>query len=286
MDETERRQALAAFLRTRRARLQPADVGLPARNRRRTPGLRREEVAELANIGTSWYTLLEQGQDIHPSQQVLESLAQALRLTPAEQQHLFLLARQELLAKGAAGEEQVTPALQRVVDALDPHPAFVIGRRWDVLAWNRAAGLLFQFHEPCPPHSRNVVWRFFRREARTLDLHWEKQARNLVAQFRADYARYPGDASFHIVIEDLQRLSPQFRQWWEQQDVRGLPDGPRAMQHPTLGMLEFDHVTFQTSITPDLRVKVYAASPATVSKLEQVLSASSSGNTSLSAGEA
>src|ERR1700737_3737183 len=124
MDEIERRQALAAFLRTRRARLQPADVGLPARNRRRTPGLRREEVAELANIGVSWYTLLEQGHDVHPSRQVLESLSQALRLTLAEEQHLFLLAYQEQPAKMVMEEEQVTPALQRVVDALNPHPAF------------------------------------------------------------------------------------------------------------------------------------------------------------------
>ena len=276
MDELERRQALAAFLRTRRARLQPADVGLPARSRRRTPGLRREEVAELANIGVSWYTLLEQGHDVHPSRQVLESLAQALRLTTAEEQHLFRLSSQELPAKMLVEAEQVTPALQRVVDALTPHPAFVIGRRWDVLTWNRVADLLFHFHELCPPHSRNVVWRFFMRgEIHTSDRDWEKQAQNLVAQFRADYARYPGDASFHEVIEDLQRVSPQFRLWWEQQDVRGLPDGPRTMDHPTLGVLEFDHVTFQTSITPDLRVKVYAASPLTVSKLEQILSASS-----------
>lgn len=275
MDESERRQALAAFLRTRRARLQPADVGLPVRRRRRTPGLRREEVAELASIGISWYTLLEQGQDVHPSRQVLESLARALRLSAVEEQHLFRLANQELSASTGMGEEQVSPALQRIVDALCPHPAFVIGRRWDVLTWNRAAELVFHFHEPCPPHSRNVVWRFFERGARTLDLQWEQQAQNLLAQFRADYARYPGDPSFQEVIADLQRISPQFRLWWDQQDVRGLPDGPRAMRHPTLGMLEFEHVTFQTAITTDLRVKVYSASPETASRLEQALSVSS-----------
>ena len=277
MDELERRLALAAFLRTRRARLQPAEVGLPSRSRRRTPGLRREEVAELANIGVSWYTLLEQGHDVHPSRAVLESLAQALRLTTAEQQHLFRLSGRERTSKMGVEEEQVTPALQRVVDALNPHPAFVIGRRWDVLTWNRTADLLFHFHQPYPPHSRNVVWRFFRREeARTFDPDWETQAQNLVAQFRADYARYPGDASFQEVIEDLQRVSAQFCLWWEQQDVRGLPDGPRSMNHPTLGLLEFDHVTFQTSSTADLRVKIYAASPATAPKLEQLLYASPS----------
>jgi len=277
MDERERHQALADFLRTRRARLRPADVGLPPRSRRRTPGLRREEVAELAHIGVSWYTLLEQGHDVHPSRHMLQSLAQALRLTTAEAQHLFLLAGQEPPASSMVEEEeaQVTPALQRVVDALTPHPAFLIGRRWDVLTWNRVADLLFQFHEPYPPHARNAVWRFFLRGARTLDLHWETQAKNLVAQFRADYARYPGDASFQELLHDLQEVSPQFRQWWDQHDVRGLPDGPRTMQHPTLGLLEFEHVTFQTSITPELRVKVYAASPATAAKLAEMLAACS-----------
>jgi transcriptional regulator with XRE-family HTH domain len=272
MDEKERREALAAFLRTRRARLQPTDVGLPVRNRRRTPGLRREDVAELANIGVSWYTLLEQGQDVHPSRQVLESLARALRLTPAEEKHLFLLAYKELPIQKTVEEVPVSPALQRVVDALDPHPAFIIGPRWDVLTWNRAADLLFSFHdEAFPPHSLNVVWRFFERSNRIMDLEWEKQAQHLVAQFRADYARYPGDPSFLEIIEDLQRRSPLFCQWWEQQNVRGLPDGPRIMMHPTLGRLEFDHVTFQTSIASDLRVKVYSALPATIERLEQAL---------------
>lgn len=129
-------------------------------------------------------------------------------------------------------------------------------------------------HNACPPHPRNVIWRFFMREARNQDPDWETRARNLVALFRADYARYPGDASFQEVIADLQAASPKFRQWWEEQDVRGLPDGPRTMNHPTLGALEFEHVTFQTSITPDVHVKLYVASPASASKLEQALSES------------
>ncbi len=271
MDEAARRQDLADFLRTRRARLQPADVDLPAHGRRRTPGLRREEVAELANIGVSWYTLLEQGQDVHPSRQVLESLARALRLTPAEVQHLFLLASQELPSFPVEPEEPVAPALQRVLDALEPHPAFLIGRRWDVLAWNRIAEWLFGFQEPYPPHSRNVVWRFFLRSGARTDPDWENQAQNLVAQFRADYTRYAEDPSFHGLVEDLQKISPQFCRWWERHDVRGLPDGPRSMNHPSLGLLEFDHVTFQASVSPDLRVKIYAARPATLARLAQML---------------
>src|SRR5260370_34714912 len=148
MDELDRRQALAVFWRTRRPRLQPADVGLPARSRRRTPGLRREEVAELANIGVSWYTLLEQGHDVHPSRHVLQSLAQALRFTTAEEQHLFLLASQELPAKMIVEEAQVTPTLQRVLDAPPPHPAFLIGRPRRVPPWNRATDPLFHFPHP------------------------------------------------------------------------------------------------------------------------------------------
>lgn len=275
MDDRERREALAAFLRTRRARLQPAEVGLPARNRRRTPGLRREEVAELANIGVSWYTLLEQGQDVHPSKQVLESLSQALRLSVNEERHLFLLAGGEVPGKKMVEEEQVTPALQRIVNALNPHPAFLVGRCWNALTWNRAAELVFRFHEPCPPHTNNIIWRFFQPEARSLYQEWEKQAQSLVAQFRADYARYPGDVAFREIIENLQQASPQFCQWWEQQNVRGLPDGPQVMMHPLLGRLEFDHVTFQTSFSPDLRVKVNSASEASASRLEQALSTSS-----------
>jgi transcriptional regulator with XRE-family HTH domain len=275
VDESERRQALAEFLRTRRARLHPADVGLSGAGRRRTPGLRREEVAELANIGVSWYTLLEQGRDVRPSREVLRSVAQALRLTATETAHLFTLAGQEPPIQPPADQAQVPPALRRVVDALNPHPAFLIGRRWDALIWNQAADLLFQFHQPCPPHDHNVVWRFFVRGARTLDLHWETQAQQLVAQFRAEYARYPGDASFQTLVADLQAISPQFQLWWAQHDVRGLPDGPRAMRHPSLGLLEFDHVTFQLSASSDLRVKVYVASPATAAKLEQALASSS-----------
>jgi hypothetical protein len=203
---------------------------------------------------------------------VLENLAQALKLSPGEVQHLYLLARQELPAKRLMAAQIVTPPLQRVVDALSSHLTFVISPRWDVLAANRVAELLFQFDEPYPPHSQNVVWRFFvRKRARQVDLDWERQAKNLVAQFRADYVRFPGEVAFQTLVEDLQHVSPHFRAWWAQQDVRGFPDGPRTMEHPVLGGLDFDHVTFQTSMTPDLRVKVYAASAATAAKLEHML---------------
>jgi transcriptional regulator with XRE-family HTH domain len=274
MNDTERRQALADFLRTRRARLQPSDVGLPARTRRRTPGLRREEVAELANIGVSWYTLLEQGRDIKPSRQVLENLAGVLKLTPAETRHLFYLALQETPLIEEEG--QMTPALQRVVEALDPNPAFVIGRRWDVLTWNRAAELLFQFHEPCSPHSRNMIWRFFLQEARPHDPDWVRLGQNYVAGFRASYVRYPADASFQALLQDLQRFSTQFCIWWSEQNVRAISDETRTIHDLHLGSLQFDHLSFQTPIAPDLSLKVFVTLPETGARLAAALAASTS----------
>lgn len=271
MEEIERRQALADFLRTRRARLSQTEVGLPARSRHRTPGLRREDVAELANIGVSWYTLLEQGKDVHPSKPVLESIAQALRLTHAEEKYLFLLAGHALPVKAPPEEEDVPPELRRVVEVQTPHPAIVIGRRWDILFRNRATDLVFCFDEPLPPHSLNMVWRTFQMQGRSLYLDWEVQARNLVAHFRADYARYPGDPSFEELLNDLQLMSPLFREWWEQHDIRAVSNGPQSMMHPSLGLLEFDHV--QAAFSSNLRVKIYAASPSTTSKLEQALAA-------------
>ena len=139
MSDKQRRQDLADFLRTRRMHLSPEQVGLIRGERRRTPGLRREEVAQLANVGVSWYTLLEQGRDIHPSREVLQSIADALQLTPDEQQHLFLLADQHHLVNTYPFHEQVSPALRRVLDALNPTPAYIIGRRWNYLAWHPSA---------------------------------------------------------------------------------------------------------------------------------------------------
>ena len=212
---------------------------------------------------------------MHPAQHVLENLAQALKLTPAEEHHLFYLARQEPIVIEDREEDQITPALQRVVEALDPHPAFVLGRRWDALTWNRAADLLFHFHEPCPPHSRNVIWRFFAHEAHPQDPEWKRQAQNYVAGFRASYVRYPADTSFQTLLGDLQQASKQFRMWWEPQNVQGLSNGTRTMHDPKLGVLEFDHLTFLTPIAPDLHVKVFVALPETAIKLEQHLSSSS-----------
>jgi transcriptional regulator with XRE-family HTH domain len=271
MQERERRQTLADFLRQRRARLSPTEVGLPPGIRRRTPGLRREEVAQLANMGTSWYVWLEQGRDVHPSAQVLESLAQALRLTLNERRHLFLLAGQPLPSPASLAEESLSPALQQVLDDLNPTPAYVMGRRYDFLAWNRAADGLFAISEASSPYARNLIWRLFTSQTTRERPNWEQVARATLAEFRAASAHYPGDRWFEELIEDLKQISPEFCRWWPHHDVRGALDGHKVIIHPLLGHLEFEHLTLQVLNNPDIRIMIYTPNAATRTKLQRFL---------------
>ncbi len=274
MQESGRRQALADFLRKRRARLAPSEVGLPPGMRRRTPGLRREEVAQLASIGTSWYVWLEQGRDVHPSAQVLESLAQALRLTPNERRHLFLLAGQPLPPHAFPVEERASPALQQMLDDLDPTPAYIMGRRWDYLAWNKAADGVFAISGTSSPYARNLVWRLF--TSPTMREHfpdWEQMARGVLAEFRTACARYPGDAWFEELIKELKRVSPEFCRWWPHHDAPGSLDGHKVIEHPTLGHLEFEHISLQVFSDPDVRVMIYPPNASTRAKLQRLLEA-------------
>ncbi|HET8912931.1 MAG TPA: helix-turn-helix transcriptional regulator, partial [Ktedonobacteraceae bacterium] len=222
MSDEQRRLDLADFLRTRRMRLLPEQVGLIGGGRRRTPGLRREEVAQLANVGVSWYTLLEQGRDIHPSSEVLHSIADGLQLTSDERQHLFLLADQPYLVDRQDSQEQVSPALQRVLDALNPVPAYIIGRRWDYLAWNTAAERVLLLSNSVPPHDYNAVWRMFANplSRRVYNPTWEQIAQKVLAEFRADSVRFADEEWFKRLISDLQSESPEFRAWWPRHDVR------------------------------------------------------------------
>lgn len=270
MHEFERRQTLADFLRQRRESLSPGDVGLPPGLRRRTPGLRREEVAQLANIGTSWYVWLEQGRNVHPSAQVLESLAQALKLTQNERRHLFLLAGQ-LMPPSSQTEEIVSPALQQTLDDLNPTPAYVMGRRYDYLAWNKAADKLFTLSQEQAIYGRNLLWRIFNSpEMRKLP-NWEQLARGTLAEFRATNARYPDDGSFQVLIEDLKQVSPDFRRWWPYHNVRSSLDAHKVIEHPTLGSLEFEQLTLQVLSSPDVRIMIYSPDPATRTKLQHFL---------------
>lgn len=204
-DQRERRDALAGFLRARRERLTPAQVGLPPGFRRRTPGLRREEVAQLADVGTTWYTWLEQGRDVRPSAVVLDALADALRLDRDERSYLFALAGRLLpAAPVTAPVAHVSPALQTVLDSLDPNPAFVRGWRWDVYAWNRAACAVFADFAALPAGERNIVRLLFTDpQARERWEDWEGIARATLALFRADHGRHADDPAFAALIADL-----------------------------------------------------------------------------------
>lgn len=275
MQKSDQREALADFLRKRRASLSPTEVGLPAGLRRRTPGLRREEVAQLANIGISWYVWLEQGREVHPSAQVLECLAQALRLTPNERRHLFLLAGQPLPPPLSPAEENVGPALQQLLDDLNPSPAYILGRRYDYLAWNRAADALFAISDiladTSSPHARNMLWRLFTSPTTRARPNWEMVARATLAEFRTASARYPGDPWFEELIEELKQVSPEFRRWWPHHDVRSALDGHKVIEHPALGSLEFEHCTLQVLTNPDIRIMVYTPNVMTRTTLQHWL---------------
>ena len=256
----ERRHELSDFLRTRRAKIMPSDVGLADGARRRTPGLRREEVALLANIGTTWYTRLEQGLPINVSTDVLAAIARALRLTSDERRHLYLLAGLAL-SFAPREEEQVSDLVLRVLETLEPSPAYVRGRRWDALAWNRSADALADF-SGASGLGRNIVWRLFRDESsrcRYGDLPCVM--RRCVANFRTVAAKYPNDPGFTELIDDLRTNSLEFRQLWAEHDVLGSAEGLKKFLHPELGEFTLDYTAFDIPGDGDMRMIVLTAAP-------------------------
>ena len=246
------RSELADLLRSRRHRLTPADVGLPAGTRRRTAGLRREEVAQLAGVSATYYTFLEQGRDVRPSRQVVTALAGALRLSSAERAHLFQLAGITVAADDQAQAETVTPVISAMVARLDPFPAYLKGRRWDVLAANRTARALFTDWSARPPGDRNLVWWMFTApEARKVYVHWEKEASDMLGRFRAAAGRRLDDPEFTDLIERLHQASPEVRSWWPRYDVRPVGGGTKHLHHPAIGDVAFRHTVLQVADHPD-----------------------------------
>jgi transcriptional regulator with XRE-family HTH domain len=269
-----RRDELADFLRQRRATIQPDDVGLPAGGRRRTPGLRREEVAQLAGVGTTWYTWLEQGRDVRASMDVLESISRALRLTPAERAHLILLGRGEQAPPMTAPAEEVSPTVKRLIKNLGPNPAYLLGRRWDVLCWNRAYSVVFGDPGEVAKPFRNGLWLMFtdpgRRELMT---DWEKSARLAVARFRADTAEHIGDPAFEQLIAALHEASPEFSRWWKRHEVATSGQGRKTLKHPVAGLLAFEHAVFRPAEALEQRLPLFSPLPEhdTQAKLARLL---------------
>jgi transcriptional regulator with XRE-family HTH domain len=269
-----RRHELSDFLRTRRARISPAGVGFPPANRRRTPGLRREEVAQLAGISATWYTWLEQRRPISVSRGMLDKLARVLQLNPVERIQLFRLARREPVIDSTPRREIVSPRFQRMLDQSDIMPSFVMGRRWDVLGWNRAARAFFLDFEQVPSDERNLAWLLFTHPAlRSLLVDWSTRAQDTVARFRADYGRYAGDSHFVQLVDRLNAVGPEFAQWWPRHDVLPLSEGCAQYNHPLVGRMVVDHMTFSVVDNPELRVVAWLPEAGSMKKMRRIIAA-------------
>jgi transcriptional regulator with XRE-family HTH domain len=272
--EERRREELADFLRKRRAHLKPEEVGLPSGGRRRTPGLRREEVAHLAGVGTTWYTWLEQGRDVRASLDVLEAISRALRLTPAERTHLVLLGRGEV-PPPCKSDERVSPTVKRLIENLGANPAYVIGRRWDYLAWNAAACAILGDFEDVPRAARNHLWMHFMDPARReMFPDWSRSARLMAAKFRADHAHHIGDPTFDELVTTLRKSSPEFCKLWGKHEVAQAGSARKIIHHPIVGTLLFEHAVFNPQETPEQRMILMSPLPDedTPAKLARLLS--------------
>ncbi len=249
----QRRAELTDFLRSRRAQVSPEQAGIVSVGRRRTPGLRREEVAQLAGVGLSWYTWLEQGRDIKPSASVLDALAGVLRLDAGERAHLFHLARVELPLPDRGYSDRPPPELVALVDELAPHPAYLLGPRTDVLAWNRGATAMLGTPTAAPDGRPNMLWWLFTRPGPRSAQH-DETARNTLARFRAEHARRIGDEDFTALIEALETESAMFRELWPEHEVLAGQLGTKVIEHPELGRLRLRHLQSIPTEHPDLRL--------------------------------
>jgi transcriptional regulator with XRE-family HTH domain len=261
---------LGTYLKDRRAKLDPAAFGF-APNRRRTPGLRREEVAQRANISPTWYTWLEQGRGGAPSAAVLDRIARALMLTDVEREHLFLLGLGRPPDVRYRKDEGVTPRLQRVLDALEPCPALIRTAIWNVVAWNRAATVMLTDYGALPPEQRNILrFVFLDPKVRAAQYDWDGVARFVVGAFRVDAARAGAAEEVEPLVDELCRLSPEFKAMWQDNDVRSHGEVVKHIRHAVLGPLAFEYSAFAVDGRPDLSMVVY--NPTTPADAEKIRS--------------
>jgi transcriptional regulator with XRE-family HTH domain len=258
-----RRADLAEFLRARRAAISPSEVGLAVGGgQRRTQGLRREEVALLAGVSVSWYTWLEQGRPINASLDVLDALARALHLDAVERDHLVALSGHPLRKPMAPGRDVVPATIAALLVALEPAPAYLLGPRWDFIAWNRPFAALFPTIESLAAEDRNLVWVVFANDqARALIGDWEHEARRVLSQFRAEIVPWQDDPAVIELVERLRATSTDFAQWWPRHDVGGFESHHRVFHHPHAGRLDFETQQLIPAGEPDLRIVVHLAIP-------------------------
>jgi hypothetical protein len=271
--EPARRAALAAFLRAQRARLRPVDVGLPdgsAPGRRRTPGLRREEVAHLSGVGMTWYTWLEQGRDISASAQVVDALARALLLTPDQHRHLRDLAGLTAPEREVPVDD-LLPRLQRLVDAVTPNVACIYDVHFDYLVWNRP--YVRVRHDPgkFPSDRRNLLWMMFTdAENRARMVRWEPAARAVLSQFRAAVGQRPDDPRFAETVAALTEASPEFQEWWAEYPIRDFRPVSIGIDHPQVGRVALEVFQLRVVEHPDLLMVMQV--PASNDDLQRVTS--------------
>jgi transcriptional regulator with XRE-family HTH domain len=272
MNQMERRQKLGEFLRQRREGIRPTDIGLLSTNRRRTPGLRREEVAVLSDISLTYYTKIEQGR-LDVTLPVLESLAAALRLNRAEREYAFALATGLTASTPESRHEEVNDTLHYVLKSQGANPAYIMGRRWDILAWNEAACALLGDFAAMDAWDRNVVVQIFARPTnRQFISNWEKHAKIVLAEFRANYGSYHDDPEFKELIAYLQEHSEEFRDWWVNYYQVGAQVSPhKRIEHPAVGRLLLQQCSFYVDGSPNLRMIMYLpGDEATAEKLVQL----------------
>jgi transcriptional regulator with XRE-family HTH domain len=253
----QRRSELGDFLRSRRERLTPKPNAPANGRRRRTPGLRREEVAEAAGIGVDWLIRLEQGRSVSPSRTTIDALARALRLTKDEHAHLRALAQTS--DRKPFVRETVPESIVRLIESLN-QPAYVLGRRWDVLAWNGPAEKLFAFSRVAE-ESRNTLISVLTNPAtrRLFGSSWEGQAKRMVAEFRATHDFWAGDPAFADLLARLRQGCPEFPRWWATHDIGQAAAGRKQITHPKKGTLRFEHTSFQANDDPSLKLVLYRA---------------------------
>jgi transcriptional regulator with XRE-family HTH domain len=263
---------LGIYLKDRRAKLDPAAFGFPL-TRRRTPGLRREEVAQRAHVSATWYTWLEQGRGGAPSADVLERISRAMMLTDVEREHLFLLGLGRPPEVRYRAPDGITPRLQRVLDTLACSPAFIRTATWDVIAWNRAAAAVLTDYSMLPVGQRNVLRMMFRdTRVRAAQSNWQSVARFVVASFRADVARAGAGRNVQSLVDELCATSPEFAAMWRANDVQGHGDGVKVLHHPTAGPLSMELSAFAVDGRPDLSMMIYnPATPEDADKIRALL---------------
>jgi transcriptional regulator with XRE-family HTH domain len=261
--DSVRLSALSEFLKKHRAKLQPHAVGLQAGMRRRTPGLRREEVALIAGVSTTWYTWLEQGRDIQMSGQVLERIAYALQLNDEEKKYLLQLANSQPAVSEAKDETpSITPALDSIIQSLQQYPAIVSDRRCQIVGWNRAAAAVFMDFGQVPVEDRNMIGLLFKRkEFKALAVNWEDFARGYISMFRSYYGKYVGDSWYNGFIGALGAESPEFGQLWKENDVNSAPQVSLEFRHAKGGKMLFELTSLQVQGGADLRCSIYTPAP-------------------------